>query len=122
MASEHTHGDLHYAGSRYTIPLQNLEEIEDAIEGLDRLGGSHLYRIGGTGDDSLLRIWIAPGVPIVLQYPNGYESPADREDYVLRHMQMTARYELGLPLDGSQDNVTARINNPANSGDEVSNA
>ncbi|GAA12568.1 hypothetical protein [Gordonia alkanivorans] len=105
MASDLTHGNVHYAGQLYTLPLRALEEIEDIIDGLDRLGGSHLYRIGGGGDDTQIALWIAPGVPIVLQYPNGYVTPDDHEDYVERRLLIRARHQLGLPLDGSGDNA-----------------
>ena len=99
---------VHYAGEQFTIPAIHGVELRDIIEGLDLLGGSHLFRVGGAGEDDILRFWVTPGVPIVLQFPNGYEVPEDYEDYVVRYLQAGARHRLGLPLDGSGDNASAR--------------
>ncbi|WP_431840594.1 hypothetical protein [Gordonia hongkongensis] len=100
-------GAVIYAGQRYGVPTQVVEDIEDCLESLDLLGGSHLYRLGGGGDEPYIRFWITPGTPIALEYPNGYKTPEGREDYVVRRLQMEARYRLGLPLDGSGDKASA---------------
>lgn len=102
-------GAVIYAGQRYCVPTEVVEDIEECLVGLDLLGGNHLYRFGGGGDEPYVRFWITAGVPIALEYPNGYKTPEGREDYVIRHLQIEARYRLGLPFDGSSDKGSADL-------------
>ena len=111
--TEQLYGFVHYAGRDYQMPVEHVEDVRDILEGIDLLGGSHLFRVGGIAGDDIVRFWITKATPIVLIFPNGYERAEDREDYVVRHLQTEARYRLDLPLDGSGDSATARIGDSA---------
>ncbi|WP_341266932.1 hypothetical protein [Gordonia malaquae] len=106
--SEQDYAVVHYAGTVFNVAPAIADQISDAIDGLDALGGSHVYRMGGEGERKT-SLWLAPGVPIAIVFPVGYESPDDREDYVVKRLQTEARYRLGLPYDGSGDNANARL-------------
>ncbi len=87
-----------YGGQSIAVPVETAENILDAIYGIDQLGGRHVYSIGGGDGDPRIYIWIAPGVPISVNFPPGYTADQDRPNYVDMHLEREARFRLGIPV------------------------
>jgi len=87
---------IHYGTQTYNTSPEIAENLIDVLSGLELLGGSHLFGFGGTDGEPRVRLFITPGTPVAVHFAPGYETPEDRKDYVLTHLEMEARFRLGL--------------------------